>query len=354
MIQNTQTAQSYVFNSKNNALFMSTANRIAENRIHFDKTFVKQLNVMNHLCSLAQQALKEDYKFLHDGVSTRLYILDMFGEKGLRMFETNRGEIMLDIEHALVFYYKLKAEKSPLLPIALGLVYFIAAHQLDDEFTHISKVAPKNLIKPVFELSPNLFRWKRCNFVLRKYMLSLTLDNSFGEVGYFYEMPNVNQIAYLLHKGYSIQEAKKKLAEMEGGLFYSYIPKDVENMLLPAILSGDITTNAMDGYFVPSLVQDFENIAKEYTISSVYNVYTQNVKPILVDMMGILIEAVQQELKGTGGLNELRFYHISPSRLGVAVNPEVKIEEILPTFSKHFKEVKPFSHHDILAGDHLY
>lgn len=352
----TQNTQTYVFNDTNNSLFMRTANMMAENKITFDKSYTKQLNIMNHFCTLSEQCLGKDYKFLQDGASTRLYIRDVFGGKALRLFENNRGEIFLDIEHAIVFFHWLKAQNSPLLNTALGLVYFIAAHQLDEELSQIAKVAPKNLIKPLFEFSPNLFRWKRCNYVLRKYMLALSLNQEEAEKGYYYEMPNSYQIAYLLHKGYSLQDAKNHLANMQGGLFYTYMPKDVENMLLPSILSGELTPIGMDGYFTQSLIKDFDNVAKEYTVNNVYNVYTQYVKPILIDMMGILIGAVQKELNSNSavGGNDVRFYHISPSRVGLAVQNNISIEMAIPSLARHFKPVKPMTHFDLLAGEHLY
>lgn len=351
-----ENAQTYVFNESSNAFFMRTANMIAEAKIHYDKAHVKQINIMRHFCTLSEQCLGKDYKFLQDGASTRLYIRDVFGAKALRIFENNRGEIFLDIEHALVFYYWLRAQNSPHLNIALGILYFIAAHQLDEEFEAISKVAPKNQIKPIFELSPNLFRWKRCNYVLRKYMLALSVNSEENEKGYYYEMPSINQIGYLLSKGFSLKDAKHRMENTQGGLFYSYIPRDIENMLLPSILSGDITSIAMDGYFTQSLIQDFEVLAKGMTVSNVYNVYTQNVKPILVDMMGILISAIQNELHGNPsvGAGDVKFYHIAPTRLGLAFKENIPVDMAVPSFASHLRPVKPLSHYDLLAGEHLF
>ena len=351
-----QDTKKYVFNDANNAVFMRTAGGVADSKINYDKAYTRQLDIMNHFCTLSEQCLGKDYKFLQDGASTRLYIRDVFGEKALRLFEDNRGEIFLDIEHGLVFFHYLKSQNSPLLNTALGLLYFIAAHQLSHEFDSISKVAPKNLIKPLFEFSPNLFRWKRCNFVLRKYMLSLSLDRGVQEQGYFYEMPNNNQIAYLLHKGFTLQDAKNHMANMQGGLFYTYIPKDIENMLLPSIFLGHVTPLGMDGYYTQSLIQDFNTIAKEYTLNDVYNVYTQFIKPILIDMMGILVGAVQKELNANAAIggNDARIYHLSPSRLGLAVQNGIPIEVAIPSLVKHFQPVKPITHFNLLAGEHLY
>lgn len=357
----TQTqAHGYVFNEENAALFIQNASILANNKISYNREQVKKLQVMKRYCTLAQQCLGKDYGFLQDGASTRLYIKDVFGMQALRFFEDNRGEIILDIEHMLVLYYWLKSQNSPLLNTALGILYFITAHQLDDEFSQISKVAPNNQIKPLFELSPKLFRWKRCNFVLRKYMLPLTLDVDTNERGFYYEMPNVNQVSYLIHKGYSVKDARDYMNNMENGLFFTYLPKDVENMLLPSILSGEITPYAMDGYFKQSLISDFEEIAQEYTINNVYNVYTHFIKPIQVDLMGVIIRTIQEELKGNRALlgDSARIHHVSPARIGVAINDGVPskymLENIFPNMYKFMREVKPVTHFDLLMGEHLY
>lgn len=348
------TSTAYVFNETNNTTFIRTANSIAKSGIFFDKPAVKSLNIMEHFFNLSRQCLGKDFQFLQDAPSTRLYISDVFDKKSLRFFEDINGEIILDIEHALLFFYWLKAQNHPQLQYALGIVYFIAGHQLDDEFAQISKVAPKNRIEPLFELSPTLFRWKRCNFVLRKYMLALTKPE--GYTTFSYEMPNVNQIAYLLFKGMDIGSARNQLENAQGGLFYTYLPRDVENMLLPSILGGEFAFPCMDGYYAQTLISDFKAISSDVAVSQVYNVYTQNVKPILVDIMGRMLLGITEEINSNQavGTSDVEFYHISPSRLGIKVADGFSISNVLPNLHPHFTEVKPFMHFDLLSGEHLY
>lgn len=348
------TSTAYVFTETNNSTFIRTANSIASNKIFFDKPAVKSLNIMEHFFKLSEQCLGKDFKFLQDAPSTRLYISDVFGKKALSFFEDIHGELILDIEHALLFFYWLKSQNHQQLQYALGIVYFIAGHQLDDEFSQISKVAPKNKISPLFELSPTLFRWKRCNFVLRKYMLALSKPE--GYTAYTYEMENVNQLAYLLSKGIDINEGRNQLENSQGGLFYTYLPRDVENMLMPSILGGEFAFPCMDGYYTQTLISDFKEISSDVAVSQVYNVYTQYVKPILVDIMGRMLIGITDELHNNQvvSISEVGFYHISPSRLGLKVADGINLASVLPNLHPYFTEVKPFSHFDLLLGEHLY
>lgn len=334
--------------------FMRHASLIAENKIFFNKDFLKKFNVMDRCFELSRQFLGNDFNYLHDAVSVRLYLYDVFGPKSLSLFEDAYGEIQLDIEHALLFYYKLKSMNSPLLNVALGVVYFIAGHQLDDEFSQISKVAPKSRITPAFELSEKLFRWKRCPFVLRKYMLPLSKPEGYN--AFYYEKHALGQIAYLMNTGLSFEEADKMMKNASGGIFYSYLPVHIENMMLPNILTGGFDPTQMDGLYAQNFVRDTSKIAQSYTVDAVYNVYNFFVKPIMVDVMGMILNKMNEDtLKNTYFIpSDMIVYHLSPHRLGVLVKEGVALNQVLPTLHQFFKPVTSIDLTQVINGEFLW
>lgn len=333
--------------------FMRHARILAENKIFFNKPYAKKLNPMEACFEVSRQMLGKDFMFLQDAISTRLYIRDVFGANSLRYFENSEGEIVLDIEHALLFYYKLKSMNSNLLNVALGVVYFIAGHQIDDEFTQISKVSPKNVITPSFRLDATLFSWKRCNYILRKYMLQMSAQEGYN--AYYFERPLLNQIAYLTYHGETFESASKQIEQMQGGIFYTFLPTHVESMLIPSILSGGFNETIMDGYYTQTYLRDKKTIEQTYTLDDVYNVYNQMLKPVLIEMMGMIVNNVIEEAERNAYMhpNEFRIYNISQHRLGVLVKQGINIQNVLPTLYSRFKQVETFDLTKLLEGEHL-
>lgn len=360
----TQTSE---MNAANVQGFIRAANQLQSNKIFFNKDFVKSANIMETCFEISKSYLGKDFNFLQDAVGVRLYIRDVFGHKALGLFEDAEGEIILDIEHALLFYYKLVALNSPsnLINAALGVFYFIAGHQLDMEMlsgddsdpknkiTPLAKVTTKGHITPSFDLHAQFFKWKRCPFVLRKYMLQLSIPE--GYKAYYFEKPTFAQSAYLTHLGHSFPEAEAITTNSQGGLFYTWLPPYIENQLIPSIMSGGFDPSLMDGYYAQSYIKDNQTIAKSYTIDDMYNVYNMFVKPNMVQLMGMIINNVKEDVAKNPYLTstDMSIYHLSPQRLGILVKDGVKLEEVLPTLNQFFTEVPDFDLSAVLKGDFL-
>lgn len=336
--------------------FIRQASKLMDDKVFFNKQLVKRMKVMNTCFERSKEYLGKDFAYLlvepFDS-SLRLYIRDMFGTKGLHFFEDASGEIQLDIEHALLLYYFLKSEESNQLDIALGILYYIVGHQLDDELGKLSKLTSKNHINPIFELDARLFRWKRCPYILRKFMLQFSAQEGYN--AFYFERSMIGQLAYLTAKGESFEKAKSRLTESGCGIFYSFLPVEVESMLIPAILGGEFDTSLMDGFFTQTLLSDNAAISKEYALSDVYNVYNQIVKPNMVEMMGKIVSLVIGEIEKNGYLmdQDVILYHLSPSRLGILVKERSSLENVLPTLGGFFNPVPEFDLNLALVGDFL-
>lgn len=334
-------------------VFMRTANQVAENKLYFDKTFLKHFDVREESFNFTRQYLDKDFLFLQGDSDFRLYVNDVFGRKALGYFEDAFGEIKVDLEHGLLFYYNLKAQQHPELEKALGLVYYLLGKQLHEEFSAISKLAPKNRISPIFELQAQFFRWKRCNYVLRKYMLPM--GHIEGYKSYYFEKAHLAQILYLVHHGMTFVEAEQKVKSMEGGLFLPNVPTRIENILMPTILSGGFSEQNLTGYYGTTLVRDNTELAQSYTIDEVYNVYNMAVKPRMIEHTGRVLDLITKEFEQNTDFSTSDFMinHISPQRIGVIVKDTLELKDVLPNLHQYFKPVEPLDLTNVLEGEFL-
>lgn len=334
--------------------FIRQASKLMDDKVHFAKADVKEFNVMKRAFEISESYLGKDFLFLQDATSLRLFLRDTFGSAALLYFEDANATFHLDIEHALLFYYALKANNSPLLPQALGVLYFIIGHQLDEEFTALSKLTTKGKISPIFELDSHLFRWRRCSFILRKYMLQFSQVP--GYRGYYFERSMLGQISYLVAKGQSFEDAKDSLVASNTGIFYPFLPLDVESLLIPFILSGHFDTSLMKGDLTSTLISDMQALSRQYNLSDVYNVHNQFAKPVMIEMMGKILTLILSEIEKNGHLlgSDVILYHLSPMRVGFLVKDWLSIENVLPTLHRFFKPVEPFDlEGQALTGDFL-
>lgn len=333
--------------------FIRHANILSEQKIDFDRSFLKSFNVQEECFNISRSYLGNDINYLQDAIGVRLYIKEVFGVDNLRLFEDNMGQIVLDLEHSLLFYYYMQAIKSPHINTALGLVYYLAGHQLGDELESISKVTTKGKISPKFKLDAKLFTWDRCPFILRKYMLQLSLVE--GYRAYYFEKSNFTQIAYLIHSGIPFDNADAQLQSMSGGLFYPFLQPNIENALADNILSGNFDTSGMKGNMTQKFIADTNRISNEYQISDVYNTYVQMVKPIMVEVIGMLLNNMMEDASRNSYItkSDLRLYHVSPKRIGILVKDGLSLQSVLPTMHKFFKPVEQFDLRNIITGDFL-
>jgi hypothetical protein len=338
--------------------FIRQASEIQTNKVFFNKDFIKKFKVLESCIEITTSYLGKDIGFLQDVGKVAQYATDIFGSQNMGLLKDSMGnfgsgEYILDMEHGLLLYNKLLVENSDLADKALGFLYFLAGHQLDEEFAQISKVAPRSLITPVFELDSKHFRWRRCNFVLRKYMLALSKPE--GYTAYYYEKSSLGQIAYLIDKGKTFDEAETEIRSMTGGIFHTFMPMRLENYLLPSILNGMFYDNKMDGFMKQTLIRDSERVRAGDTIDDMHNVYNMIVKPNMVEVMGMVIKHINEELRKNDDLSpsDAYIHHVSPHRIGFLVKDTLKLEDVLPNWGMALKPVDALDLSGVPNGDFL-
>lgn len=325
--------------------FIAEAHRLQKDGIHYNRKKAASLNIMATCMERAEHFLGKDINFVYDGPSVRMYIENVFGKEGVKCFEDFIGDFHPTIEHAMVFYYRssqfaLTEEHKRLVK---GLFYFIAGHQLDDEFTRIAKVATKDLIKPTFRLSAEYFGWKKCEHIFRRYTLNFAAKEGYTE--YFFEKPTLPMTSFLTYLGMSFPDADKTAKSMQGGGFFPFMPAVVENRLLPHLFAERLNANIMQGYYTPSYLKDVEKIEETYTISSDHNTYNFSVKPRMIEFMGNTLGLMDKDMASNPHLAPSDAYinHLSPQRIGLAVRDGVQLQEVLPTLHGFFNKVPEFS-----------
>lgn len=319
--------------------------------LNVNKGFLRDNHIIDRCLDLARTYLGKDViDNMFDDRYIRSFIIDTFGSDR-DLFVGSDGRFNLGIENTLLLYYKLKMKRPDLVNTLVGLRALITARVLKKEFESLFKATNKGVIAPIYRLNSQFFGWQRAQEILRKYTLYLTKPE--GYTCYYYERPNLAQITFLCACGKSLQEATTYVDNMHSGLFYDFLSKDTEELLMPAILSGK--TGMLNSKYTDKLNTFESNLFDKYD-SELYTVYNILVKPNMIELTGNCIDTILKEIKESNP--ELSnwdafVYHLSPQRFGLAIKNDVHIEDVLPKSHMLFKKVVKPLYTDILKGLYL-
>lgn len=329
--------------------FKRRASLLQDIKLFINKDYIRSFEVKNKCWNMAKKTLGNDFNFLYDEIGKRKYLHDVFG-KDFELFISDSGDVEFDQEHTILLYNKLEKEGSRLTKTAIGLLYYIAGEQLDREFEEIVKTSIKGYIAPAFDLSPQTFRWKRCNHILRKYAMYFTKPE--GYKAYYFEKSNFAQIAYLCTKGKTLKEAEQIMKSATGGIFYSYLPKNIENMLAYAILGGQL--GGLNGMYASEFSKDSLKLSTQFDGAD-YSVFNMNVKPIMIEFMGMTMTGILEEMGRNKDISptDAYIYHVSPYRFGILVKDSLDLNYVLPQWGKYFNPVVIPNLRDLVFGLYL-
>lgn len=364
------------FPTKNITAFNTVAVSMRNDGIPFDKAYINGLakSSEDECFDIARHYMGADFDVLHNAVMyeanrepdpndptddcdvnapVRQYVIDVFGMKSLRYFETMFGDVIFDIEHAILFYYRMKTLNFPDMNKVFGFMYYVAGHQFGDELSTLSRGIIRGKIVPSYSTSPNFFGWKKMPFITNKYMMSLTHEE--GYTNYYFERQNVGYLAYLMANDNSVGESKKIIDSATSGLFFSWLPLHVENALLPFILSHSYDTKLMDGYLKPLYERNVAYVKSKYDISiGQHTMYNYHVKPHLINLQGVFIDKLKTTMMENGvSPTDVKIYHISPYRVGVMVKNTIDVTNGLGDVGIHLKPVQDFTVRNIIEGVHF-
>jgi len=347
--------------------FKLAAGRLQDLRLFLHKDEMQSLDILSKTRSYAESILGDDIKILDVRRDSFGYLMNKMGKYFFYLID-GTSSVALDHEHMLVVLNKYryspvsnrkKAEIPPEVTFRefLAFAYYYGGKQLAEEFEEIKKTAIKSYISPAFDLNPQTYKWKRCPHVLRQYMLYFTRPPGYNV--YQFEYPNLASICYLQHKGLTFSEAESYVSFAKAGLFYTFLPIDVENRLLYDIAGNRF--KHMDGDLAKNYVKDRVKFASKFTLSdsSIFSVF---VKPLMIEKTGQMMLIVQNSLDNNAlsSNTDVYFYHVSPYRFGLAIKDTLDINEVLPRYAdrqnNELKYLKPVGRPNIsslISGVHL-
>ena len=305
--------------------------------LNINRDFLKDKKILNSCLAVASTYLDESIiKGVNNDRYMRSLLLDNFPQDK-ELFIGSDGEFHLGLENINLLYYKYKNKAWEHTNDITALRFLYAYRVLKQEFESLYKASSRGIIAPIFKLNPQFFGWTRAQEITRKYSLYATIPEGYN--CYYFERPNLAQIVFLYICGRDLKDAIKYMNSVDRGIFYNFLPKDVEECMMPAILSGK--TGGINTVWKDKLVKFEDNLLDKYD-SEMYTVYNVLVKPHMIEIIGGCIDAVLKEIavsKPELNTMDAFVYHVAPQRFGLAIKDGIHIEDILPHSYKLFKRV---------------
>jgi len=299
------------------------------------------------LFKIAGDYLGIHFTKLQDKEQLRFFISSTFNPRVVSHLNDDMGMICFTLEHGALFSYRALYEGYS-EKLVMGYMLAISAHAISEDIQQLKANSTKGRVKSGFLADINNLHLKGVKNFQRGYMKSFLLEE--GEEGYYLENKYLATISYLVSKGWSFQKAKKFLHDNSGiGLFYSWLPLEVEDRLAPYILSGKLDTALMDGYLAPSLLDDMLLLEKNNLVNM--SLYSRYCKPIMLAMMGIIISDLKKEMTENGlTFQTIVPYYASERCLAIKVKGSYDLKTLLSTMHVHFQKVKDLTVTDLCKG----
>lgn len=274
------------------------------------------------------------------------FITENFSQSLSSYLDDEDANFCFTLEHGTLFYYRSLFEGYD-ERIVRGVTSAIYAQGVSEDVSQIKASTTKGVFKTKFLLDINNLHLKGVKNFQRSYLRRLLLDDN--EVGYYLEKPFLATIAYLMSKGFSFEKAKNFINNTKSGLFYTWLPLEVEDRLLPYILSGKFDTDRMNGYFASTLKSDMDELDKNNLGKNSY--YNRFCKPIMLEMMGVIVNDIKSDMLLNGISHDIvKPYYASERCLAVKVFKLYDLKTVFPNMHKYFNRVEDLSASDLFKG----
>ena len=354
--------------SQNLIAFKNAARNLQEVGIPFDKSYIKNNTIIDELRSRADAFVNGIVDILDEEDGLKKYIS---GSKNLkieyRKYLVDNFVYNIDFEHMLVAYKKIMIESKDLNEKnrANALLYYLAAKQFKEDLDEIGKTVIKNKIKPIFELNNQNFRWKRCNKILRKFMLSLSKPEGYN--CYYYEKNLLGHIALMVGLGkHDVASAEAILKKKKKGLLMTHLDLVLEEKLINLLTSGRISFSdnendrLYDGEYSNAYISAEINLDSEFNskgdkeMIKVINVNNVIMSPIMIELTGMVMKAMLDEIYSHGvNKSDCYIYYLSPYCFGLALKNHIDLEDVAPKYYSSLKLVSPLNERSLVYGEYL-
>ena len=336
-------------------------NRFQNSNIDED-IYVEMQKNYNKLSKIAKESLKiregtketENILFLNkmqEGI--RRFLCSLFFKKYGKMSDSpNRfllcfdGETKIDFEHMLLLYNYLKFINYKDIHYVKAVLYYFALEQFYRDVSPF--LLKREFVGINLKDSPTEFYSEKYSGYCHAYIPAFLVPE--GYRGYVFEPKNLAQqsfIAAINKENLTVDSmvSRYKLAQDEmkrtkNGIFFSFLDKDLENRLLPKLITNDFPLNEMDGKYKDLLLEEFEERRKIFGYSDSFNVminmYSRVVKPYALEVLGSYVRTFCSNLNNLADKKSIYIYYVSPQRIAIAVRDDINDEILRDVFDEKF------------------
>lgn len=253
------------------------------------------------------------------------------------------GEINLDFEHVLVLYQYLKSIKYKNLNEIEAILTYYA---LEDYAVSINQYGKVKRI--VLSDSPMGFISQSIRNYMRKYTSIYMCPT--GYRGYIFEPKNLFQQAFIsaidindlkLETMVSkYKSAQQFMSNRKNGIFFDFLDKDIENKLIPKLITSSFSLMDMGGLYSDKLLKEYQKRREIFGDSDgveiMTNMYSRVVTPYALEVLGSYVRVYCDNLNKLRDKNMIFIYYVSPQRIAIAVRNDVTEDMLSEVFESSF------------------
>lgn len=251
-------------------------------------------------------------------------------------------------ERVILFYHYYKQHGTEeQKKRAEAISYVLLANIFQNEVSVINKVAGNGNIK-ANQMVTDLrnFGWRRCPYIFRGYMTVLGIEGHeySSNNRYFIETHKQGYIGILTKlMGYSKKEAVELLRTQKTGLFYTFLPIDIEARLLEHILTNTMiltrTEALFNGIAVKALLRYEKELNDANSFSETNNAYVNIVRKEKINAMGLYIDKLSTFCREEN-IQDMYIYAMSDGYMAFTTSLDFK--EVASGLSRKVKKVQYF------------
>lgn len=263
-----------------------------------------------------------------------------------RFLNTYDGETKIDFEHMLLLYNYLKSIKYKDIKEVEGVLYYYALEQFYRDISPF--LIKRDFVGLILKDSPTEFTSDKYEGYNRKYIPMFLVPK--GYRGYIFEPKNLAQqsfIAAINKENLKIdtmvskyKNAQDYMKTKNSGILYSFLDKDLENRLMPTLLTEDFPLNEADGEFKDALLREFQErrniFGKSGSVNVMTDMYKRVVKPYMLEVLGSYVRVFCSQLNNLKDKEMAYIYYVSPQRIAIAVREDVSDEDMRNIFDEVF------------------
>lgn len=278
------------------------------------------------------------------------------------------GEIILDFEHVLVLYQYLKSvDYRNLNEIEAILTYYA----LEDYAVSINSLnqqygKEKGIVLPD---GPMGFVSQSIRNYMRKYTPFYLCP--LGYNGYIFEPKSLFQQSFIsaidlndlkLETMVSkYKDAQQFMSSRNKGIFFSFLDKDLENKLIPKLITSSFSLMDMDGLYSEQLLKEYQKRREVFGNSDgvdiMTNMFSRVVIPYALEVLGSYVRVYCDNLNKLRDKSMIFIYYVSPQRIAIAIRDDITddmLSEVFePSFINKLEKIEKPTLDKIVQGEYL-